>query len=69
MKALIEVLYDALKVLHSEQAEYIMKNSLGLPHDNQSMQQALIALTRYEEYAKKPKAAEPELPARSEARY
>lgn len=49
-KALIDELYEALKNLHDEQVEYIEKNNLGLPHQNQVMQRALIALMLYREH-------------------
>jgi len=49
-KPLIERLYDALKQLHDNQADYVQRNKLGLPHDNADMQQALIAMKLYEEH-------------------
>jgi hypothetical protein len=48
-KTLEEMLYEALKDLHDEQVEYVIKNNLGLPHHNQTMRNALIAMTLYKE--------------------
>ena len=52
LKSQVEVLREALKILHDETVEYITINHLGDPHHNQSMKLAREALKKADEIGK-----------------